>query len=89
MKKYLLTLLFYVLVACLLTWFFLHLHIRDIQTNGVVYEHAIIASRNGHRYYITVVKTDNGGIVEKTGLKYYTIPIGSRISYTERRLVWE
>lgn len=89
MRSKFVAILFYVLVACLLVWMSLHLRVRDIQTNGVVYEHAIVATRDGHRRYITVVKTDNGSIVEKIGLKYYAIPIGNRISYTERRLVWE
>jgi hypothetical protein len=52
---------------------------------AVVLEHDVTADRYGDRTYITIIRTDDGFIIEKTGLKYYTIPTGSRVTIEVRR----
>jgi hypothetical protein len=52
---------------------------------AVVVEHNVTADRYGDRTYITIIRTDDGFIIEKTGLKYYTIPTGSRVTIEVRR----
>jgi hypothetical protein len=52
---------------------------------AVVLEHNVTADRYGDRTYTTIIKTDDGIIIEKTGLNYYTIPTGSRVTIEVRR----
>ena len=52
---------------------------------AVVLEHNVTADRYGDRTYTTIVRTDDGIIAEKKGLKYYVIPIGNRITIEVRR----
>ena len=49
------------------------------EVGGVVYEHVVIARQTGMHKYVTIIKTDDGYIEEKTGLELYTIPVGSRV----------
>lgn len=50
------------------------------KVGGVVYEHVVIARQTGMHKYVTIVKTDDGYIEEKTGLELYTTPVGSRVT---------
>jgi hypothetical protein len=52
---------------------------------AVVLEHNVTADRYGNRTYTTIARTDDGIIIEKTGLNYYTIPTGSRVTIEVRR----
>lgn len=88
MKK-VLKLIPYLLFAALVLWYFSHVTIKEILVTGVVIEHNVTADRYGDRTYSTIIKTDDGYIVEKVGLAYYAKPIGSRISYNKKELTWE
>ena len=46
---------------------------------STVLSHDVISNKYGDRTYITIVRTDDGYIVEKTGLSYYAIPVGDKI----------
>jgi len=50
------------------------------EVGGVVYEHVVTANGHGQNRYVTIVKTDDGFIEEKKGLKLYTTPVGSRVT---------
>lgn len=52
---------------------------------AVVLEHNVTADNYGRRTYTTLIKTDDGIIIEKEGLNYYVIPIGNRITIEVRR----
>jgi hypothetical protein len=52
---------------------------------AVVLEHNVTANHNGSRTYTTLIKTDDGFIIEKEGLNYYVIPTGSRVTIQVRR----
>lgn len=52
---------------------------------AVVLEHNVTADRMGRRTYTTLIKTDDGFIIEKEGLNYYTVPTGSRVTIEVRR----
>jgi hypothetical protein len=47
---------------------------------GVVLEHGIVSDRNGDRTYVTIIRTEDGFIVEKEGLNLYVIPINQRVN---------
>lgn len=73
-----------ILISCLvivvITVFAASLYYRESKiVNGVVLEHDITADRYGDRTYITIVKTDDGFIEEKTGLNWYAIPINQNV----------
>ncbi len=51
----------------------------------VVLEHNVTADKHGDRTYTTIIRTDDGCIVEKEGLNYYVIPIGYKITIEVRR----
>lgn len=46
---------------------------------GVVLEHGIVSNGNGDRDYITIIKTGDGYIEEKTGLNWYVTPINQNV----------
>jgi hypothetical protein len=50
------------------------------EVGGVVYEHVVTANGHGQNRYVTIVKTDDGYIEEKKGLKLYIAPVGSRVT---------
>ena len=50
------------------------------EVGGVVYEHVVTANGHGQNRYVTIVKTDDGFIEEKKGLKLYITPVGSRVT---------
>jgi hypothetical protein len=47
--------------------------------NGVVIGHELVSNKYGDRTYITIIKTDDGYIEEKTGLSWYAIPENKRV----------
>jgi hypothetical protein len=47
--------------------------------NGVVIGHELVSDKHGSRIYITIIKTDDGYIEEKTGLSWYAIPENKRV----------
>lgn len=49
------------------------------QVGGIICDHVLIARQTGLRKYVTIIKTDDGYIEEKTGLNLYTTQIGSRV----------
>lgn len=59
---------------------FLESKFEQKNIGGVVYEHNVTADKYGERTYSTIIKTDDGFIEEKTGLKLYTIPVGNRVT---------
>jgi hypothetical protein len=46
---------------------------------ATVLSHAVTSDRIGTRTYITIIRTDDGYIEEKTGLSYYVIPVGNKV----------
>ena len=52
---------------------------------AVVLEHNVTSDRYGDRTYTTIIRTDDGFLIEKEGLNYYVIPIGNRITIEVRR----
>jgi hypothetical protein len=48
-------------------------------------EHNVTVNRYGDRTYTTLIRTDDGFIIEKEGLNYYTVPTGSRVTIEVRR----
>lgn len=73
-----------ILISCLIimviTALAASLYYRESKVvNGVVLEHGITSDRNGDRTYITIVKTDDGFIEEKTGLNWYVTPVNQNV----------
>lgn len=58
---------------------------KKVESNpsGTVISHVVTADKNGRRIFSTIIKLDDGSIVEKTGLRFYAIKEGDRVSYTE------
>jgi len=52
---------------------------------AVVLDHNVTADKHGDRTYTTIIRTDDGFLIEKKGLKYYVIPTGSRVTIEVRR----
>ena len=46
---------------------------------GVVIGHELVSNKYGDRTYITIIKTDDGFIEEKTGLNWYVTPINQNV----------
>jgi hypothetical protein len=46
---------------------------------ATVLSHAVVSDRHGLRTYITIVRTDDGYIEEKTGLVYYAVRVGNKV----------
>jgi hypothetical protein len=78
-----------IIISCLLILISLivyeYITIEAIPIGAVVLEHNVTANRRGHRTYTTLIKTDDGFIIEKEGLNYYIIPTGSRVTIEVRR----
>jgi hypothetical protein len=47
---------------------------------GVVIGHELVSNKYGDRTYITIIKTDDGYIEEKSGLNSYAIPENKRVT---------
>jgi hypothetical protein len=60
--------------------FVVNLYYRESKiVNGVVLEHGVTSDKYGDRTYITIIKTDDGFIEEKTGLNWYVTPINQNV----------
>ena len=53
----------------------------NYKVSGTVMSHAVTANRNGRRTFSTIIRLDNGSIVEKTDLSFYVVKEGERVSY--------
>lgn len=53
---------------------------QEIEVKATILDHTVTSDRYGDRTYITIVKTEDGYIQELTGLLYYTIPKGEKIT---------
>ena len=68
------------LVIMVITTFVVNLYYRESKiVNGVVLEHGVTSDKYGDRTYITIIKTDDGFIEEKTGLNWYVTPINQNV----------
>ena len=60
----------------------LHGCAKEKQVVATVLSHAVTADKMGTRTYVTIVETSDGYIEEKTGLSYYSIPVGNKVTIT-------
>lgn len=68
------------LVIIVIATFAVNLYYRESKiVNGVVLEHGVTSDKYGDRTYITIIKTDDGFIEEKTGLNWYVTPINQNV----------
>ena len=68
------------LVIMVIVTFVVNLYYRESKiVNGVVLEHGVTSDKYGDRTYITIIKTDDGFIEEKTGLNWYVTPINQNV----------
>jgi hypothetical protein len=68
------------LVIMIIVTFVANLYYRESKiVNGVVLEHGVTSDKYGNRTYITIIKTDDGFIEEKTGLNWYVTPINHNV----------
>lgn len=68
------------LVIMVIATFVINLYYRESKiVNGVVLEHGVTSDKYGDRTYITIIKTDDGFIEEKTGLNWYVTPINQNV----------
>jgi hypothetical protein len=68
------------LVIMIIVTFVANLYYRESKiVNGVVLEHGVTSDKYGDRTYITIIKTDDGFIEEKTGLNWYVTPINQNV----------
>ena len=68
------------LVIMVIATFVANLYYRESKiVNGVVLEHGVTSDKYGDRTYITIIKTDDGFIEEKTGLNWYVTPINQNV----------
>jgi hypothetical protein len=74
------------LVIMVIATFVVNLYYRESKiVNGVVLEHGVTSDKYGDRTYITIIKTDDGFIEEKTGLNWYVTPINQQVSIKVHR----
>jgi hypothetical protein len=59
------------------------------KVSGTVMSHAVTANRNGRRTFSTIIRLDNGSIVEKTDLSFYVVKEGERVSYNVHDIKFE
>jgi hypothetical protein len=59
------------------------------KVSGTVIAHAVTADRNGGRTFSTIIRLDNGSIVERTDLSFYAIKEGERVSYNVHDIKFE
>ena len=68
------------LVIMVIATFVANLYYREGKiVNGVVLEHGVTSDKYGDRTYITIIKTNDGFIEEKTGLNWYVTPINQNV----------
>ena len=59
---------------------FIQATVERREVGGVVYEHVVTGNGHGQDRYVTIIKTDDGFIEEKRGLKLYVVPVGERVT---------
>jgi hypothetical protein len=71
MKKLILTALIFLSCNC-----------RNETTTATVVSHSTASSKYGGIYYYTILATNDGSLINKEGMYYYVLSIGSQISIT-------
>jgi formylmethanofuran dehydrogenase subunit B len=61
----------------------------NYKVSGTVVSHAVTADRSGYRTFSTIIRLDNGSIVEKTDLSFYAVKEGERVSYNVHDIKFE
>ncbi len=54
----------------------------DVLVKGKVLSHAVTADKYGRATYRTIIRCRGGGIVERTGLNFYAVPVDSTCTLT-------
>ena len=60
-------------------------YLKTVTVRGTVVSHGLVADKFGDRTYITLIKTDDGQIVEKTDMNLYIIPVNQKVNIDVRR----
>ena len=60
-------------------------YMKTVTVRGTVVSHGLVADKYGDRTYITLIKTDDGQIVEKTDMDSYIIPVNQKVKVEVRR----
>ena len=60
-------------------------YLKTVKVRGTVVSHGLVANKYGDRTYITLIKTDDGQIVEETGMDWYIIPVNQKVNVNVRR----
>lgn len=83
---------FIALAAALIISIFIYAGICEIfftetvTVKGTIIYHGITSdNKYNKRTYITIIKTDDGEICEKTGLSWFSYPINQRVKVNVRR----
>lgn len=71
--------------AILLLFVLLSFGCETVEINAKVLSHELVSDQRGERIYITIVKTEDGRYKELVGLKYYVVPVGGNVRFTDIR----
>ena len=69
----------------LVTWYVTVFHTEVITHKGQIIEHNTTSDRTGSIDYYTIAVFEDGYVRSMRGLDYYVMPIGSTVTYKERR----
>ena len=61
---------------------------EDFEVKGTVLSHNTTSDKFGNIEYYTIVQLDNGNLVNKSGMSYYIIPVGHRVSWVDQRFTF-
>jgi hypothetical protein len=53
---------------------------ETVSVKGTVMSHDLVADKHGYRKYCTLIKTDDGQVIESTMRQNYILPIGTRVT---------
>jgi hypothetical protein len=53
---------------------------ETVSVKGTVMSHDLVADKRGYRNYCTLIKTDDGQVIESTMMQNYILPIGTRVT---------
>lgn len=53
---------------------------ETVSVKGTVMSHDLVADKRGYRNYCTLIKTDEGQVIESTMMQNYILPIGTRVT---------
>lgn len=73
------------LLIVFIAWYVTKFHTEMVTYKGKVIEHNTTSDRTGSIEYYTIASFENGQIRSLRGLNYYVIPIGSTVTYSERK----